>query len=41
MTDQIPEQIASMAALEPKAKVQDYSYPPKPLAKLYADVRVT
>ena len=41
MPDKIPEQIASMAALEPKAKLQDYNYPPKPLAKLDADIRVT
>ena len=41
MPDQIPEQILSMAALEPKAKVQDYKYAPKPLAKLDADIRVT
>ncbi|NET42925.1 hypothetical protein [Okeania sp. SIO2B3] len=41
MPNQIPEQIASMAALEPKAKVQHYKYTPKPLAKLDADVLVT
>ncbi len=41
MADHIPEQIAAMAAMQPKADVQDYSYPPKPLAKLDADVRVT
>ncbi|MCB1986308.1 MAG: NAD(P)-dependent alcohol dehydrogenase [Burkholderiales bacterium] len=41
MADQIPDQIPSMAALEPKSKVQDYNYPPKPLAKLDADIRVT
>jgi uncharacterized zinc-type alcohol dehydrogenase-like protein len=41
MPDQIPEQIPSMAALEAKARVQDYKYPPKPLAKLDADIRVT
>ena len=41
MPDQIPEQIASMAALAPKADVQDYKYPPKPLAKRDADIRVT
>ena len=41
MPDQIPEQIASMAALAPKADVQDYKYPPKPLSKRDADIRVT
>lgn len=41
MPDQVPNQITSMAALEPKAKVQEYSYPPKPLAQLDADIRVT
>ena len=41
MPDQIPDQISAMAALEEKAKVENYSYPPKPLAKLDADVRVT
>ena len=41
MPDQIPEQISSMAALKAKAHVQDYTYPPKPLAKLDADIRVT
>src|SRR5215467_3089244 len=41
MTEQIPDQIASMAALEAKAKLQAYNYPPKPLAKLDADMRVT
>ena len=41
MPDQIPEQITSMAALEAKAQVQNYKYPPKPLARLDADVRVT
>jgi uncharacterized zinc-type alcohol dehydrogenase-like protein len=30
-----------MAALAAKAKVQEYNYPPKPLAKLDADIRVT
>ncbi len=37
----IPEQITAMAALAPKAKVESYRYPPKPLAKLDADIRVT
>ena len=41
MADQIPEQIASMAALEAEAEVEFYSYPPKPRAKLDADIRVT
>lgn len=41
MADQIPEQIAAMAALEAKAKVEGYHYPPKPLAKRDADIRVT
>lgn len=41
MTDQIPKLISSMAALKAKTKVQDYSYPPKPLSKLDADIRVT
>ncbi len=41
MTDQIPGQIPAMAALEAKAKLQGYQYPPKPLAKLDADIRVT
>lgn len=41
MSEQIPEQIASMAALEEKAQVEPYAYPPKPLAKLDADIRVT
>lgn len=41
MCDTIPEQITSMAALEVNAEVQEYHYPPKPLAKLDADVRVT
>ena len=36
MAYQIPDQIPSMAALEPKSKVQDYNYPPKPLAKTAA-----
>ncbi len=41
MSDQIPELITSMAALEAKANVEEYKYPPKPLAKLDADIRVT
>jgi uncharacterized zinc-type alcohol dehydrogenase-like protein len=41
MKDQIPEEIAAMAALEAKERLQGYSYPPKPLAKLDADIRVT
>jgi D-arabinose 1-dehydrogenase-like Zn-dependent alcohol dehydrogenase len=41
MTDQIPEQIAAMAALEAKAAVEPYNYPPKPLAKMDSDIRVT
>lgn len=41
MTEHIPNKIAAMAALEAKAKVQDYCYSPKPLAKLDADIRVT
>jgi uncharacterized zinc-type alcohol dehydrogenase-like protein len=41
MTDQIPEQIAAMAAMEAKTPVVDYQYPPKPLAKRDADIRVT
>lgn len=41
MTDQIPQKIPSMAALEAKAKVESYEYPVKPLAKLDADIRVT
>ncbi len=41
MPDQIPEKISSMAALEAKAKVESYQYPPKPLAGLDADIRVT
>ena len=41
MPEHIPEQIAAMAALKAKAKVQEYNYPPKPLAKLDADIRVT
>ena len=41
MPERIPEQIASMAALEAKAQVKDYKYPPKPEAKLDADIRVT
>jgi len=30
-----------MAALEAKARLKNYQYPPKPLAKLDADIRVT
>lgn len=41
MADQIPAQIKSMAAMQAKEHVQAYEYPPKPLAKLDADVRVT
>ena len=41
MTDQIPDQIPSMAAMQAGADVEDYRYPPKPLAKLDADIRVT
>ena len=41
MSDQSPEKISAMAALEEKAPVQGYAYPPKPLARLDADVRVT
>lgn len=41
MKDQIPEQIESMAALKEKARVEHYRYPPKPLARLDADIRVT
>ena len=41
MTEHIPEQIAAMAALEAKANVQEYNYPPKPLSRLDADIRVT
>jgi uncharacterized zinc-type alcohol dehydrogenase-like protein len=41
MSNQIPAQIPSMAAMEAKAKVEEYKYPPKPLAKFDADIRVT
>ncbi len=41
MADHIPNQIRSMAAMEARADVQNYEYPPKPLAKLDADIRVT
>ena len=41
MTDHIPDQIAAMAALEAKARLKDYKYSPKPLARLDADIRVT
>lgn len=41
MPEQIPQQIAAMAAMKAKADVEGYRYPPKPLAKLDADVRVT
>ena len=41
MSDQIPDQIAAMAALKEKSEVEGYQYPPKPLAKLDADVKVT
>ena len=41
MPEQIPEQIKSMAALEARAKVEPYDYPPKPLARHDADIRVT
>ena len=41
MCESIPNQIAAMAALEAKADVESYEYPPKPLAKMDADVRVT
>jgi D-arabinose 1-dehydrogenase-like Zn-dependent alcohol dehydrogenase len=41
MTDHIPDQIAAMAALEAKARLKDYQYSPKPLARLDADIRVT
>lgn len=41
MADRIPEQIASMAAMTQKAKVQAYAYAPKPLARNDADIRVT
>ena len=41
MANQIPEQIPCMAALQVKAKVQNYEYRPKPLARLDADIRVT
>lgn len=41
MTDHIPEQITSMAALKAKKDVEEYRYTPKPLAKLDADIRVT
>jgi uncharacterized zinc-type alcohol dehydrogenase-like protein len=41
MLEKIPDQIKSMAALEAKAKVQDYHYPPKPLGRRDADIRVT
>lgn len=41
MSEQIPTQIPSMAALEAKAIVQEYHYTPKPMAKLDADIRVT
>jgi uncharacterized zinc-type alcohol dehydrogenase-like protein len=41
MPDQIPSQIAAMAALSAKAKVEHYKYPPKPMAKLDADIKVT
>lgn len=41
MADKIPGHISSMAALEAKAKVEPYQYPPKPLARLDADIRVT
>lgn len=41
MTDQIPERIASMAAMKEKAPVEPHEYPPKPLAKMDADIKVT
>jgi uncharacterized zinc-type alcohol dehydrogenase-like protein len=41
MSEQIPQQIRSMAALEARADVEEYGYPPKPLARLDADIRVT
>lgn len=41
MSEQIPVQIESMAALQAREDVQHYAYPPKPLARLDADVRVT
>jgi uncharacterized zinc-type alcohol dehydrogenase-like protein len=41
MAEQIPDQITAMAAMEARAPVQDYRYPPKPLARLDADIRVT
>lgn len=41
MNDHIPNQIPAMAALEAKAKLEGYQYPPKPLARLDADLRVT
>ena len=41
MPEHIRDQIAVMAALAAEAEVQEYSYPPKPLAKFDADIRVT
>ena len=41
MCDPVPEQIPAMAALAAKAPVEHYAYPPKPLGKRDADLRVT
>ena len=41
MCERLPEKIASMAALAEKADVEAYNYPPKPLAKHDADIKVT
>lgn len=41
MCDRIPEKIAAMAAMQEKAQVESYHYPPKPLARLDVDLRVT
>ena len=41
MCNSIPDKISAMAALEAKADVENYQYPPKPLARMDADVRVT
>jgi alcohol/geraniol dehydrogenase (NADP+) len=41
MSEQLPSHIAAMAALEPKAKLENYKYSPKPLARFDADVKVT
>lgn len=41
MPYKIPDQIPAMAALEPKAQLQPYSYTPKPLGSSDVNIRVT